>query len=47
MKNDEYLESIINMFVIINLNKIVERFINDKIKNDIFEFYNKLYKEVK
>lgn len=47
VKNDEYLESTINMPVITNSNKIVERSTNDKIKNDIFEFYNKSYKEAK
>ncbi|WP_107572288.1 DUF3298 and DUF4163 domain-containing protein [Clostridioides difficile] len=47
VKNDEYLESTINMPVITNSNKIVERSTNDKIKNDIFEFYNKSYEEAK
>lgn len=47
VKNDEYLESTINMPIITNSNKIVERSTNDKIKNDIFEFYNKSYTEAK
>lgn len=47
VKNDEYIESTINMPIITNSNKIVERSTNDRIKNDIFEFYNKSYKEAK
>ncbi|MDB0438986.1 DUF3298 and DUF4163 domain-containing protein [Clostridioides difficile] len=47
VKNDEYIESTINMPIITNSNKIVERSTNDRIKNDIFEFYNKSYKDAK
>ncbi len=38
VKNDEYLESTINMPVITNSNKIVERSTNDKIKMTYLNF---------
>lgn len=46
-KNDKYINSILNIPIIISLNKENEKFINDKIREDIMEFYDKSYEEAK
>lgn len=46
-KNTEYINSIINIPIIITSNKDIEKYINDKIRNDIMNFYNQAQQEAK
>ena len=46
-KNTEYINSIINVPIIITSNKDIEKYINDKIRKDIMEFYDKSKIEAK
>lgn len=44
-KNNKYINSIINIPIIITSNKEIEKSINEKITNDIMQFYNDSLKE--
>lgn len=46
-ENNEYINSIINIPIIITGNKDIEKSINDKIRTDIMNFYNSSQKEAK
>lgn len=46
-KNTDYINSIINIPIIITSNKDIEKYINDKIRNDIMDFYNQAQQEAK
>lgn len=39
-KNNDYINSVINIPIIITSNKDIEKSINDKVRNDIMKFYN-------
>lgn len=46
-KNNKYINSIINIPIIITENKETEKYINDVIRNDIMDFYNTSQEEAK
>lgn len=46
-KNTDYINSVINIPIIITSNKNIEKYINDKIRNDIMNFYNEAQSEAK
>ena len=46
-KKDKYINSVINIPIVMNKNKKIEKSINDRIRNDIMDFYNKAQEEAK
>ena len=46
-KKDKYINSVINIPIVMTENKQIEKSINDKIRNDIMDFYNKSQEEAK
>ncbi|HSQ88932.1 DUF3298 domain-containing protein [Romboutsia sp.] len=46
-KDGKYINSVINIPIIITSNKKIEKCINDKIRNDIMDFYNNSQEEAK
>ena len=46
-KKNKYINSVINIPIVMNKNKQIEKSINDRIRNDIMDFYNKAQEEAK